>query len=172
LNYISDVWVRSEKGFRLAHEIKDIDRQYISDMGYAIYAEGFHDAIQSMSYLNIPICKFLLFNQDVTANGIADAKDHLKEIYLRRHLHVLANCLSEGFDIQGYMYWSLLDNFEWTEGFTMKYGLFEVDFKTQSRTLRNGAKFYYDVIAEYKRLCFEDSKELEEIKTEEVITIE
>jgi beta-glucosidase/6-phospho-beta-glucosidase/beta-galactosidase len=58
LNYISDVWVKYEKGFRLTHDIKDVDRQYMSDMGYAIYAEGFHDAIQSMSYLNIPICKF------------------------------------------------------------------------------------------------------------------
>jgi beta-glucosidase len=46
----------------------------------------------------------------------------------------VANCIADGIPVKGYMYWSLLDNFEWQKGFSMTFGLIEVDRTTQQRT--------------------------------------
>ena len=54
--------------------------------------------------------------------------------------------MSEGIDIRGYHYWSLLDNFEWAEGYDMRFGLYEVNFDSQERKLHEGAKCYGRII--------------------------
>jgi beta-glucosidase len=58
----------------------------------------------------------------------------------------MAIALENGIDIRGYFYWSLLDNYEWVESYHMKFGLYEVDFKTQQRKLREGSKTYQKII--------------------------
>ena len=63
-----------------------------------------------------------------------DEKLLLIDIYM-----LCTSLLDDGLDIQGYFYWSLMDNFEWAEGYSMKFGLYEVDFNTQIRKLRNGS---------------------------------
>ena len=52
-------------------------------------------------------------------------------------------------DVFGYMYWSLMDNFEWLEGYSMKFGLFEVNFETLERKPRNSAYIYRDIAKNY-----------------------
>ncbi|MBK8261667.1 MAG: family 1 glycosylhydrolase [Nannocystis sp.] len=54
--------------------------------------------------------------------------------------------MRDGLDVRGYFYWSLLDNFEWAEGFSMRFGLYEVDFTTQERRLRAGARPFIEAI--------------------------
>ena len=58
----------------------------------------------------------------------------------------MKRAMNEGADIQGYHYWTLMDNFEWAEGYDMRFGLLEVDFETQKRTLREGSKELIELI--------------------------
>ena len=67
----------------------------------------------------------------ITENGIADARDDRRELFIRRYLYAMSQAMKDGCDVRGYFYWSLLDNFEWAKGYEMKFGLYEVDFKTQ-----------------------------------------
>lgn len=109
-----------------------------TDMPYCIYPEIMERAVNVASYIGVPIY--------VTENGIADAKDDKRELYIRRHLYALSKTIEKGYDVRGYFYWSLLDNFEWNLGYGKKFGLYEVDFATQERTLRAGGKYYKDVV--------------------------
>jgi beta-glucosidase len=54
--------------------------------------------------------------------------------------------MSEGVDLRGYLHWSLLDNYEWTEGFTKRFGLVEINYATQERTVRPSAYAYKEII--------------------------
>jgi beta-glucosidase len=67
--------------------------------------------------------------------------------YLRDHLRALREAMHRGVDVRGYFVWSLLDNFEWSNGFSKRFGLFHVDFATQARTLKASGAFFRDVIA-------------------------
>jgi beta-glucosidase/6-phospho-beta-glucosidase/beta-galactosidase len=80
-------------------------------------------------------------------NGISDAKDTLREEYLKKHLWVVSHALNKGYDIKGYHVWTLLDSFNWKSGFADKYGIFEVDFESteKTRTLRKGAQCFIDL---------------------------
>jgi beta-glucosidase len=78
----------------------------------------------------------------VTENGIATRDDRRRADFLREHALVLAHRLAAGARIDGYFYWSLLDNFEWLEGFRPRFGLFGVDYATMSRNRRPSADLF------------------------------
>jgi beta-glucosidase len=91
----------------------------------------------------------------ITENGTsaadqptADGKfyDVDRIMYLRNYLTHLQRATSEGVPVNGYFLWSLMDNFEWTDGFEKRFGLYHVDFKTQRRTARLSASFYRETI--------------------------
>jgi beta-glucosidase len=67
-------------------------------------------------------------------------------MYLRNYLTQLQRATSEGVPVRGYFLWSLMDNFEWSDGFEKRFGLYRVDFKTQRRTPKLSASFYREVI--------------------------
>ncbi len=67
--------------------------------------------------------------------------------YVQRHLRGLARALREGIPVMGYFYWSIMDNFEWSDGYKARFGLIHVDYETQQRTLKDSALWYRDVIA-------------------------
>ena len=70
-------------------------------------------------------------------------------MYLRNYLTQLRRATSEGVPVQGYFLWSLMDNFEWSDGFEKRYGLYRVDFDTQRRTPKLSASFYREIIARH-----------------------
>ena len=91
----------------------------------------------------------------ITENGCADG-DRLNEngevldlgrtMYLQEHLAQVHRAVSEGYPVNGYFLWSLLDNFEWTSGYTERFGLIHVNYETLVRTPKLSAQFYRDVI--------------------------
>jgi beta-glucosidase len=68
-------------------------------------------------------------------------------MYLRNYLTQLQRATSEGIPVAGYFQWSLIDNFEWSDGYDKRFGLFHVDFDTQKRTAKLSAEFYRELIA-------------------------
>ncbi|MFH1956458.1 MAG: family 1 glycosylhydrolase, partial [Patescibacteria group bacterium] len=77
-----------------------------------------------------------------TENGIADAKDKKREKFIKDHLYWIHKAIQEGIDIKGYLYWSLLDNFEWDKGFWPRFGLIEINYRTMERKIRKSALEY------------------------------
>lgn len=108
-----------------------------TEFGYPMYAEGFRRAIEFLQPLGVPI--------EVTENGVADANDTLRSEHLKRHLWVLSKAIEDGHDVRSYHHWSLLDNFEWAEGYAMRFGLHEVNYETQERTLRSSGQVYREI---------------------------
>jgi beta-glucosidase len=78
----------------------------------------------------------------VTENGIATRDDRRRQGFLRDHALVLAHRGSAGTRIDGYFHWSLLDNFEWLEGFGPRFGLYGVDYATFARRRRPSADLF------------------------------
>jgi beta-glucosidase len=67
--------------------------------------------------------------------------------YLQMHLAALDEAMQQGVDVQGYFYWSLLDNFEWNSGYLRRFGLVYVDYDTQQRTLKDSALWYRNYLS-------------------------
>jgi beta-glucosidase len=91
----------------------------------------------------------------ITENGMSgidwvslDGKVHDPQRidFIARHLNELRRCIADGVDVRGYFHWSLLDNFEWAEGYKERFGLIHVDFATQKRTLKDSAYWFAEVI--------------------------
>jgi beta-glucosidase len=110
--------------------------EVMTDMEYAMHPQGIYDAIVEMSSLDKPIY--------ITENGLADEADVNRSSFIKTYLHSVHKAVSDGYDVRGYFYWTLMDNFEWDRGFSMKFGLYEVNFATQERRLRPGAYAYRD----------------------------
>src|SRR5438309_1349262 len=72
----------------------------------------------------------------ITENGLADARDSQRAWAITQHTKWIGEAIKEGIDVRGYFHWSLLDNFEWSDGFWPRFGLVEVDYKTMERKIR------------------------------------
>ena len=67
--------------------------------------------------------------------------------YYRRHLEMCSRAIADGANLKGYFAWSLMDNFEWSHGYSMRFGLIRVNYRTQERTIKASGRYYSDVIA-------------------------
>jgi beta-glucosidase len=100
-----------------------------TDFGWEIYPAGLYAVLRRIGRYGKPIV--------ITENGVADAADELRADYILAHLQQAYRAISDGVDLRGYMHWSLLDNFEWSEGYTQRFGL-----ATRERVLRPSAAIY------------------------------
>jgi beta-glucosidase len=111
----------------------------VSDFGMEIYPPGIHDLLLVLAErYRKPVY--------ITENGIADHTDQTRPRALVAHIAECARAARAGADLRGYLHWSSMDNFEWAEGYSMRFGLVEVDFKTQLRTPRPSAEVYSRLI--------------------------
>ena len=132
LNYYSHVAFKYSGNMEKSFYPLPYPGEQMTDMDYTIYPEGIYRAIKRVAKLGKPII--------ITENGIADAKDDRRALFIERSLYAVSKAIADGYDVRGYFYWSLMDNFEWNSGYTKRFGLYEVNYKTLDRTLRQGVK--------------------------------
>jgi beta-glucosidase len=109
------------------------------DGGYGeFYPEGLFRCLKRLACLNLPIY--------ITENGIPDADDDQRPRYLLTHLHQVWHAIQLCYPVMGYYHWTLVDNFEWADGWTLRFGLIALDPETQIRTPRLSAGLYADII--------------------------
>jgi beta-glucosidase len=107
----------------------------LTQMGYEFWPEALEATIRRAGEMapGVPIL--------VTENGIATEDDGERIEYVRRALDGVLACLADGVDVRGYVYWSLLDNFEWIFGYRPTFGLVAVDRSTQERRPKPSARW-------------------------------
>lgn len=105
----------------------------LTQMQYEFWPEALEATIRdAINKTGLPVI--------VTENGIGTADDTRRIEYVRRALKGVINCLKDGLDVRGYMYWSAFDNFEWSLGYRPTFGLIAVDRETQERTVKPSAR--------------------------------
>jgi beta-glucosidase len=135
LSFYSHGHLSGLAGTTLTHLPNDIPTDKST---FVVYAEGMYHAIQRIAQLGKPIY--------IMENGIGDEKDTNRKLFLQRYLFAISQAIADGYDVRGYVYWSLLDNYEWLQGYNERFGLYEVDFETQERKLRKSALYLTNVI--------------------------
>jgi len=121
----------------------------VTDMNWLIEPSGLTRLLERIhrDYPGTPLL--------ITENGAAypdgpaedgDVHDTLRIEYLDGHLRACHDALAAGVDLRGYFVWSLMDNFEWAEGYAKRFGIVHVDYRTQQRVLKDSAKWYREVI--------------------------
>jgi beta-glucosidase len=102
-----------------------------NSLGWDIYPQGLYKLLISLKKYNLDVM--------ITENGICTQDDALRWDYIREHLEELRRALGQGVRVIGYIYWSLIDNFEWDKGFAPRFGLVAVDYQNYKRTIRPSA---------------------------------
>ncbi|MBI3572669.1 MAG: glycoside hydrolase family 1 protein [Candidatus Kerfeldbacteria bacterium] len=143
LNFYFPHWLK----FRLTTPIKVFaphhpPRLPKNDLGWTIYPPSLGHVLDWLKHYQRPII--------VTENGIADASDHWRADFIRRHVSEIEQARGRGVDVRGYIHWSLIDNFEWREGFGPRFGLVEIDYPTQKRTIRPSAYAFREIIRQHQ----------------------
>ncbi|WP_149193269.1 GH1 family beta-glucosidase [Luteimonas suaedae] len=126
-----------------------------SETGWEVFPQGLTDLLLwfKNTYGDIPVY--------ITENGAAffdppvaeegRIRDPLRIDYLRKHLRAIHDAIASGVDVRGYMAWSLLDNLEWSLGYSKRFGIVHVNYDSQQRTPKDSALWYGRVIASHGR---------------------
>ncbi len=131
-------------GFESTPKLKTKAGNPTSDMGWEIYPQGLRKVLNKVyARYKLPII--------VTENGVADSEDKLRPYVITSHLNEIHKAIIEdNVNVLGYYHWSLMDNYEWAHGYSMKYGLYEVNFQTKERRPRHSAKLYSKIASDRK----------------------
>ncbi|MCX7927347.1 MAG: glycoside hydrolase family 1 protein [Candidatus Omnitrophica bacterium] len=105
-----------------------------NSMGWEIYPQGLLNILLSLKRYNLPII--------ILENGICTLDDRQRWRYIYNHLKQVSEAIKRAVPVKGYLYWSLIDNFEWDYGFEPRFGLCAVDYSSYQRTIRESAYAY------------------------------
>ena len=111
-----------------------------SDLNWEVYPKGIYYVLKELKKYNKPIY--------IAENGLANAKDNLRKDFIKQHLYWTYKAIQKGVDVRGYFHWSLMDNFEWAEGFGPRFGLIKINYKTMERKPRQSAYYYAKICKE------------------------
>jgi beta-glucosidase len=119
-----------------------------TDFGWEVWPQAIYEMVTRISRdFNRPVIEITesgcAYNDGPDASGAIH--DTRRIDYHRQYLQALAHAISDGADVRGYHAWSLIDNFEWAEGFSQRFGLVYVDFQTQQRSLKESGRWYAKV---------------------------
>ena len=121
-----------------------------TDVGWEVYPRAIYDALMTVKRDfsgDLPLYvteNGACFPDELSADG--RVHDPRRITYLRGYLAELLRAIQDGADVRGYYAWSLLDNFEWSAGYSKRFGLLYTDYATQKRTWKDSASWYQDVI--------------------------
>ncbi len=118
-----------------------------TDIGWEVFPQALGDLIRTLNErYSLPDCYITengaCYNMGVE-NGVVDDQPRLD--YISDHLAVTAELIKEGYPMKGYFAWSLMDNFEWAEGYKMRFGIVHVDYDTQVRTIKKSGHWYSEL---------------------------
>jgi beta-glucosidase len=132
--------------------------QIYTETGWEVFPSALTDILVwfKKQYGDIPVYitenGAAFYDPPTAIDGVVD--DPLRVYYLREHIKAVGGAIAKGVDVRGYFVWSLLDNLEWSLGFTKRFGIIHVDFATLKRTPKKSARFYSEVIrTNGKSLC-------------------
>jgi beta-glucosidase len=140
LNYYSRDFIKyTPKGENIASIVLK-EKADLTDLNWEIYPHGIFRILKKINqqYNELPIY--------ITENGIADRNDSKRSDFIKNHLKEIYDAINSGIDVRGYCHWSLMDNFEWNEGYSARFGLYQMDYKTLERKPTNSARLYKDII--------------------------
>ena len=144
VNYYNPMQVRAGTG-DLPFDQCEIPGRATTEFGWPVVPEGLTELLVQLKerYPDLPPVH-------VTENGCSwsPIEDQFRIDYLDAHLDAVADAVAAGVDVRGYWTWSLLDNFEWAEGYSQRFGLVHVDFDTQTRTPRSSYDWFAQRIRE------------------------
>jgi beta-glucosidase len=127
----------------ISFKYRDEQARGLTDIGWEDRPEGFGQILRELQRYGLPVW--------VTENGIDDRHGQRRPSYLHTHLGQVLAARAQGVDVRGYLYWSLLDNFEWLEAWGPRFGLYHVDFETLERRPTPACR-YFKEIATTRRL--------------------
>lgn len=125
----------------------------LTEMGWEVYSKGYKDILTRLNErYNLPPLY-------MTENGAAmvdvveagSVHDHERLEYFQKHLLAVDEAMRLGVDVRGYFAWSLMDNFEWFNGYTKRFGIVYVDYENQQRIIKNSGLAYSDLIRARKK---------------------
>ena len=126
----------------------------VTDMGWPVDADGLRRVLRWLheTYPGLPpvlITENGRACADTPVDGTVDDVERID--YVDAHLRAVAQAVQEGVDVRGYFHWSLMDNFEWAEGYAKRFGLVHVDYDTQERLPKRSFGWYRELIAARRR---------------------
>lgn len=148
VNYYTPAWVKySEEHPPLHFSIETPKWLPKTSYGWAVYPRGLKEVLERLKGFDIKKIY-------ITENGVAlDDKlvkgkisDTKRIEFIASHLDQLSQAIKEGSPVAGYFLWSLMDNFEWSEGYTKRFGITYTDYKTQKRTIKQSGRYYKEII--------------------------
>ena len=111
-----------------------------NDLGWEVYPQGLTDLLVRVSH------EYTMLPLYVTENGTSEDDDTRRLSYYDQHLQAVLEARAQGADVRGYFAWSLLDNYEWAEGYSSRFGIVHVDYETQVRTPKGSYRAFQGML--------------------------